>query len=204
MDYLRPVAALIPGARGAVLEVLARASRGLSLSELSERAGVSRPHVGREVQRLEGLGVITRTVVGASHQVVLSEGAIGDWIRELADIDQWLWTFLRRTAEDLKPWVLAVVVFGSFARGTARPDSDIDVLVVINGEGAEPERFEEALARWVDGAAAFSGNPVAEIVMTVEELRSHIEEPVWRSARDEGVAIHGPGIAEVLGRAPVA
>lgn len=50
---------------------------------------------------------------------------------------------LRRLSAD--PAVKAVVLFGSRARGTARPDSDLDVLVVERTASLQPEA---KVARW--------------------------------------------------------
>lgn len=36
-----------------------------------------------------------------------------------------------------------IIVFGSHARGTARPDSDLDLLVIKQSKQAEPERIRE-------------------------------------------------------------
>lgn len=197
MDYLKPVASVIPGARGQLLEALARASGGLSLTALAERSGVSRPHVSREVERLEDLGIVSRGVVGPSHQVALTTGAVGAWIRELAQLDQHVWSFLTDSASSLAPWVVTVVVFGSFARGTARADSDIDVVVITDRDTTD-EAFDAALAKWADDVSSYAGNPVAEIVMSADELREHADEPVWQAARRDGVALVGDGLGALL------
>ncbi len=36
-----------------------------------------------------------------------------------------------------------IIVFGSHARGTARPDSDLDLLVIKQSKQPEPERIRE-------------------------------------------------------------
>lgn len=51
---------------------------------------------------------------------------------------------LKRAEED--PDVLALILFGSRARGEARPESDVDVCLVLrDGSTAEPARTEKRL-----------------------------------------------------------
>ncbi|MEM0467802.1 MAG: nucleotidyltransferase domain-containing protein [Pyrobaculum sp.] len=64
------------------------------------------------------------------------------WERRAEELDK-LWHTLERLREaatKLDPEA-RVYVFGSFARGTARPDSDVDVLVVTELASTEEGRF---------------------------------------------------------------
>jgi len=93
----------------------------------------------------------------------------------------------RLLQEALGPRLHAVVLFGSEARGEARPDSDIDVMVVVNGT-----------VRWWDdlGFVLRALRPVAmridrPISPKVVE-RSDYERsvfPLFLSVRAEGVAL---------------
>jgi predicted nucleotidyltransferase len=71
---------------------------------------------------------------------------------------------VRRLGERYR--VRDIRVFGSFARGDARPDSDVDLLVeyVPGGSGFDFERFaqavEELLGRKVDVATLSSLHPL--------------------------------------------
>ena len=57
-------------------------------------------------------------------------------IRDIAD------TIVRRVLEQADP--VRIYVFGSAARGEARPDSDLDILVVEDGEfGSDRARWRE-------------------------------------------------------------
>jgi predicted nucleotidyltransferase len=84
------------------------------------------------------------------------------------------------------PDVIGVLLGGSLARGTARADSDLDVLVVTSGrEGAAPWR---TLSRPV---------PVDFVVRTAEEWQRHftpdrIGDESWGYAFLDGVVLHDP------------
>lgn len=71
-----------------------------------------------------------------------------------------------RIVEAVHP--LQILVFGSAARGEARPDSDIDVLVVMP-EGTHRRRTAQFLYRQVGGL----GVPFDITVATPSDLRKH-------------------------------
>lgn len=58
-----------------------------------------------------------------------------------------------------------IILFGSHARGTAGPDSDVDLLVVMRVEGS---RRRQAAA--IDGALLDRELPLDLVVITPEEL----------------------------------
>ena len=80
--------------------------------------------------------------------------------------------------------VKTMAVFGSFARGDARSDSDLDMLVEFDGEDSLFDRFmglketlEASAGRAVDLLTPASlRNPVFQRIVKREQL------PVWTSA----------------------
>jgi HEPN domain-containing protein/predicted nucleotidyltransferase len=81
-----------------------------------------------------------------------------------------------------------IIVFGSRARGEARPDSDVDLLVVL--DGVENSRDLE-----VELIGALKGVPFAkDVVVATSELlarRGDALGTVYRRALREGAIIHG-------------
>lgn len=81
------------------------------------------------------------------------------------DLDRYIARLKQRFGDDL----VSAVLFGSHARAQARPESDIDVLLVIRG--LPPNRFERYTG-FRDAARRVSeefGDRVAAIVVTPEE-----------------------------------
>lgn len=95
---------------------------------------------------------------------------------------------LRRRFEALYgPRLVRMVLYGSQARGDAEPGSDIDVLVVLNGE-VDPCR---EIDRTIDEVVAVSleNDVVISCVFMGEQRFLHRNGPLLRNIRREGVAI---------------
>jgi predicted nucleotidyltransferase len=101
---------------------------------------------------------------------------------------------LRAEAEKIQPAPASLVVFGSFVRGEARDDSDIDVLAVPpRGEHGASNLWAMNLAVWCDEAARVAGNPVNLLEVTGEELPKLVVSGslVWREIVEDGVVLAG-------------
>lgn len=81
--------------------------------------------------------------------------------------------FTRAVRERLGANLVGLKLFGSKARGDAAPDSDLDVLVVVNGRRLEAE--DQVLD------IAFDVNLVHDVYISPRVVeRSTLEHPVWR------------------------
>lgn len=128
MDFGEPFGGLIPGARGAVLAVLLRTGAPLTGRRIHALVeGHSLGAVQQALRDLMRLGVITTETIGRAgvHRINESHEAIAP-LRSLASPIEMLTRVVRDTAPDVE----AVIVFGSVARGEARTDSDIDLVVI--------------------------------------------------------------------------
>lgn len=81
-----------------------------------------------------------------------------------------------------------VILFGSRARGDARPDSDIDLLIVHDGPGA-PRDVQLELRRRLPSP----GLPLDLVVMSSHELATHrhVANSLAREAGETGVVCYG-------------
>ena len=92
---------------------------------------------------------------------------------------------VERIAQTFKP--RAIILFGSRARGDARPDSDVDLLVVF--ESVDDKRqVAQAIRRCLRGLRC----PVDVVVATTDELTrlGSVAGYVYRPALREGVVLH--------------
>jgi predicted nucleotidyltransferase len=98
-----------------------------------------------------------------------------------------LQTVRRELALTLGDRLDTIILFGSRARGEARPDSDIDLLVVVHGEFD----YSDLLQRTSPGLAALSlqNDVVISRVFVSREQYNHASTPFLLNVRREGVVV---------------
>lgn len=137
--------------------------------EIQRRTGLTPRSLQTELARLESLGVVRRRHEGRLVRYELVESnprwrALRALIRELADpVD-----VVRNALADV-PGIAAAFVFGSFARGDTRDDSDVDVFIIDDGVP------EDLRARRTIEAEILLGREVSVVEMTREEIARRVE-----------------------------
>jgi predicted nucleotidyltransferase len=127
-----PAAVLFGRSMRAVLGLLFNhPERAFYLREIARAAGTSPSSLQRELAALAAAGLVMREARG--RQVYFRANADSPLFQELRGIV--VKTFgvadvLRGALEPLSPRIRAAFVYGSLARGEARPESDVDVMVV--------------------------------------------------------------------------
>lgn len=108
-------------------------------------------------------------------QSARSTSAVQDAIAEM----------VRRIVERFHPE--RIILFGSHARGTAGPHSDVDLLVVMQPHGSKRRRAVE-----IHGLLAGMGVPKDVIVVSPEEFEAYRDAPgtVIKTAWQEGKILH--------------
>jgi hypothetical protein len=87
-------------------------------------------------------------------------------VPDQAEVDQWLAEFVERLRDAFGERLMFVGHHGSWARGEAAPDSDVDVMVVVDRiDARDLAAFRDAVAAMPDGGRLASGvyNSVAEL-----------------------------------------
>jgi predicted nucleotidyltransferase len=195
MDFVRPIEAIVPGAQGRVLAVLAETTAELNLRTIAQLAGVSQAQASRILPGLVELGLVERREVPpASLFRLVPEHVASRALLALARSTDTVLEEIGRLAGALPRPPVSVIVFGSFARKAAGPDSDIDVVIVQpRGVDEDDDAWAESLEAWRHDVRRLTGNPVEVLEMSAEEVatkaagRSH----VWADIRGVGRVVHG-------------
>lgn len=201
MDFVHPVNAVIPGAQGHVLAVLAETSAELNLRTVARLAGVSASQASRVMPGLVELGLVERREVPPSLLFRLNrENEAARIVVELAQLRDNVLQRIGAAAGDLPQPPASIIVFGSFARREADRTSDIDVVVVRPDEvDPDDDTWTEGIDGWREKARAIAGNDVEVIQIGLTAAVGKLSDGghLWEEIARDGTAIFGASLDEL-------
>lgn len=201
MDFVRPIEAIVLGAQGRVLAVLAETTAELNLRTIAQLAGISQAQASRLLPDLVALGVVERREVPpASLFRLVPENVASQALLALAHATDTVLDELGRIAAALPCPPVSVIVFGSFARREAVADSDIDIVVVRPAEVDEDDdAWSASLETWRRDVRRLTGNPVEVLEVSADEAAAKLagRSQVWVDIRRDGRVVHGLGLDEL-------
>ena len=207
MDLSFPLTTVSPTLDARVLQVLAAATTACSTAEVHRRLGQgSNEGIRKVLARLAKQGVVL-TETSAHYPVYrLNRDHVAvPHIEALTRIRE---EILTRIQAELARWTIKPIhaaLFGSFARGEATSDSDIDLLVVRPEPPAEPDE-----GAWLDQldqldlqVRAWPGNATQIIDLDLATLGTmgNVADPLVESWLTESVHLLGQTLPSLL-RAP--
>lgn len=163
--------------------------------ELARSAGVSTAQSARDLGELADTSLVLREVVGRSYSWQLNPShvlfeTLADLFAREAGLRSEL---MRDVAEALPPArPERVRLFGSFARGEARDDSDVDLFLQVRTP-AERAKVEEAVRRIRVRIWSRFGNPVSALVYTRAEVERPKNPSLLDSIERDGVDVTAGG-----------
>ena len=199
MDFVRPIEAVVPGAQGRVLAVLAETTADLNLRTVAQLAGISQAQASRLLPELVALGVVERREVPpASLFRLVPEHIASRVLLALARASDTVLDEMGRLARALPHPPVSAIVFGSFARREAGADSDIDVMFV-RPAGVDETEWSASLEAWRRNTQRLTGNPVEVLEVGADEVAAKLgsRSPVWADIRRDGRVVHGLGLDEL-------
>ncbi len=203
---MQPVETLIGGARGRLLEALARVDAELPVSRLAAVAGVGRTRASSLLEELAQLGVVQRHRVGPTTLVRLDrENAAGRLVASLSGLRAYVISELQHAARELQPEPTSVILFGSLARGSAGAASDVDILAV-RPTVRDSEQWQASLGDFERRVRRLTGNRVHVLDYDPEDLRRRYstrdDDPgagFWRSVSEDAIVLTGASLLEIVG-----
>jgi predicted nucleotidyltransferase len=126
--------------------LLLQPERSWTLHELTSALGSPQSSVHRELGRAESAGIVRRDAEARPHRFSAATDdafyePLADLLRRSVGVEEQLRATLDR------PDVHAAVIHGSWASGTRRPDSDIDVLVIGDADLRELRRLVRPIGK---------------------------------------------------------
>jgi predicted nucleotidyltransferase len=162
--------ALFSRTRSGVFRELFSHPQGVHLRELERRIGVNSRQLLRELRLLRDAGILTPERVG---NLVLyrfnKDCPVYDEIQSLARKTVGLADVVRQALEPFGERVQLAYIFGSFARGEERADSDVDLMIV----GSVTRR---ELATPMRQAGDALGREISTMVHTPKEYARALED----------------------------
>jgi predicted nucleotidyltransferase len=148
--------------------LLLQPERSWTLQELASTLGAPQSSVHRELSRAETAGIIRRDASARPHRFFAATDepiheALATVLRRSVGVEEELRTALER------PGVLAAVIYGSWAGGARRPDSDIDVLVVGDADLRELRRVVRPIGKT-------AGRTIDLTVLNPDEFRGLVSD----------------------------
>lgn len=200
MDFIHPLQTMVPGVQGRILAVLAETTAELNLRTIASIANVSEAQASRVLPGLVAVGVVQRREAppSALFRLVRDHIAAGP-ILALSRSRDGMIHEMRRIAEGLPVSPASVIIFGSFARGEADAESDIDTLLVRpSGVGESDEAWAASVQQWMDRVGGVSGNRVEVLEANEDEVPARLDRggSVWQDIERDGLIIHGISLDE--------
>ena len=191
-----------------ILRAVLPLTGAVSGREARELAGVrSQSGAQQALAQLAQLGILREERIrGARLYRVNREHHLVPPIRALFEAEQSRASVLRDVvrqqleSKGLLVRVYFVVLFGSVARGDARPDSDVDLLVVT-GSARYTVRVNDAMHEAAEHAERVLGVRLSPLVMALPRLRQRYRagDPLLHNIETEGRLLLGSSLRDLVG-----
>jgi predicted nucleotidyltransferase len=198
-----PIEGMVPGLRGRVLTVLVRSPRPLGLRELTRRAHSTSPSSVRRVLASLGTdGIVNLALVTASeHLFALNRDHYLSGL--LIEADHAKDAALTAITGAARVWLReprSIVLFGSAARGSDEPGSDLDVLMVWKGEHPPTDHWPVDRRQLCDAVFSLTGNPLNITEMSAIEWNKAVDsaDPFVATIARDGVLIAGTAVGTLV------
>jgi predicted nucleotidyltransferase len=193
----------MPSLEWAVLEVLAGTQSGMGASQIARlSAEGSRSGQGFVLDRLVRQGLVIAEPANQGFLYRLNrDHLLAQAVLDAAATRARLLSLLTREARSLDPFPVYAAVFGSFARGEAGDESDIDILLIAATEDGAAA-WKSAVDLIEDRVRLWTGNRCSCMVFGLDRVRELVasSEPIVKNwAVDEVVLVGGP-LMRIVGK----
>jgi len=192
VELSHPLAVVTPTLDGDVLAAMAQHDVSFTTGQLHRiMPRYSKAGIRKVLMRLTHQGIVDSERVGNAFSYRFNrEHLAAGPIMELAALQR---TLLSRIEERLQSWAFTPVyaaLFGSAARGTMTPDSDLDLLLV-RADGVPHLDWDQQVAALASDVTRWTGNDARPLEYSVNELAGARTEPVLHDVLADGLTLAG-------------
>jgi DNA-binding transcriptional ArsR family regulator len=179
-------------AKVALLRAVCLANGPLNGREIARRAGVGAGHASRALGDLAASGVLLCRDQGRvkTYELAHPEAPVVHHLRDLFEAETQRYRDLISGLVSGVPGLVSLILFGSEARSKARPESDTDLLLVVEekSESLEAQVRDNALRLAQQGSLKFSW-----VIADLAEVREWetTGNPFWTNVQAEGISLRG-------------
>ncbi len=185
-----------------VLRTLAGMNQGTG-REVARRAGIGAPAAHQALSRLQDVGLVQRTPAGSAYLFVLNREHYF-WKQILEGMFEaeagFRKSLERMVAKAVGEPLVSAAIFGSVARGEEGPESDLDVVIIVE-EVAQKEKASTHLQNAFERVWKGFGFKLSPMVVTRAEFVAGFRagKGFYRNAVEEGEVFIGAQLQEVVG-----
>lgn len=179
----------------AVLRALAHRARGASGMEIARAAGVAHQATLDSLARLETVGIVSRLPLGRGYLFSLNRehGLVQRGLLPLLDEESGFGSRLRELLRSaFEKDVVAGVIYGSAGRDEDRPESDLDVCLVVRRASAK-ERVLQRAAGLADAVWRGFGVRLSVVAYTESDFKAGLAggKPLFVNIQRDGERFAG-------------
>ena len=176
-----------------LLRVLVRTKSSFTGRELARLVGHSQNQTRLALEELERNGLVVWQNAGRSHLYSIDKDSIliTDFLEAGFRLED---TLLNRLSaiyrEEVGKALVSVILFGSIAKGEEKPDSDIDLIIVVSDK-ADAKIVEDGVAEASAKVTGSFGNQATAIVVKKTDYERKIKQKkgLWREVAETGIKL---------------
>lgn len=185
-----------------LLRFLLKSQTQMNGREIAKNVGLSHVKVHTALKDLTKQGIVSMRSVGSSLVYWLNEEhfLVKEIIRPAFEKEDGLFEYISRLIlkEISKPKPLSIILFGSFAKGSALADSDIDV-VIVYPRSKNKAVISNELRDAEKKITSLFGNHLSSVPLSIDEFQNKLKkkDTFINEIIRHGKVIHGKSITEL-------
>lgn len=180
-----------------IAEFLLKHEASMSEREIASILKISHMSVNRTMQELAGMNLVHYTVVGKAHLWKVNHKsfaykALKQFMDNLKAMPDPLSELKRIIMRHLpKPLIGRVVLFGSIAKSKEKPDSDIDLFILVKN-AQNQKALEDSIEKLSGECLDIFGNRLAPYILTERQFKEKQDLDII-SAVNKGIQLYPDG-----------